>query len=254
MAFSQSTTSRPVSSLPKSRPATSMENHSSDEDIPANGKRKGMQPESSIHSFTQSQEFSTLLNRKLRAQQSMHAVKSQSEVNNRDVSVSTAFSRLRIDEQNQGFQQGHQAISTKMKPPRTNALSHKPSLTNGMRKLRTDSTENALVLFQASGDSLVAPKTQSHIPVLSKAEASNVTPVTPCRPPTISPTKTSFLSKDSNIVGFTAWDVRGRLEDMEAMYSELKDTLQGTNLERNGLEEAQALYKQRSKCPCTMYH
>jgi kinesin family protein C1 len=37
--------------------------------------------------------------------------------------------------------------------------------------------------------------------------------------------------------------VRGRLEDMEAMYFELKDTLTGTSMERNGLEEAVAKFK-----------
>jgi kinesin family protein C1 len=55
------------------------------------------------------------------------------------------------------------------------------------------------------------------------------------------------LTKDSNIPAFTAWDVRGRLEDMEAMYSELKDKFSGTNIERNGLEEAVGLFKARSK-------
>ncbi|KUJ19370.1 kinesin-domain-containing protein [Mollisia scopiformis] len=42
-----------------------------------------------------------------------------------------------------------------------------------------------------------------------------------------------------------AWDVRGRLEDVEAMYSRMKDTLAGTNLERSGLEEAVSIYKTR---------
>ena len=122
-----------------------------------------------------------------------------------------------------------------------------PSFSTSLRDLRIDSGESALVLFQAPGDSLVAPKTPSQIPVLSKVEASNLSPVTPRKNPLLSPNKTPYLSKDSNITAFTAWDVRGRLEDMEAMYSELKDTLSGTSMERNGLEEAVAVYKARSK-------
>jgi hypothetical protein len=37
---------------------------------------------------------------------------------------------------------------------------------------------------------------------------------------------------------------------MEAMYSELKDKFSGTNMERNGLEEAVGLFKARSKLYC----
>lgn len=59
--------------------------------------------------------------------------------------------------------------------------------------------------------------------------------------------KTPFLSKDSNITGFTGWDVRGRIEDMEAMYFELKDTMADTNVERKSLEEAVRHYKIKRK-------
>ena len=73
-------------------------------------------------------------------------------------------------------------------------------------------------------------------------------PVTPHKTPKISPKKsTPYLTKDSNMPSFAAWDVHGRLEDMEAMYDELKQTVKDTSLERNGLEEAVAVYKQRSQ-------
>jgi kinesin family protein C1 len=148
----------------------------------------------------------------------------------------------------------HQAISSTSKPSATSAVRHKPSITSGLRNLRIDSAENALVLFQVPGDSLVAPKTPSQIPVLCKTEAASVTPATPCRTPKPSPQKIHYLTKDSNIPSFTAWDVRGRLEDMEAMYSELKDKFSGTNIERNGLEEAVGLFKTRSSfAPFLLY-
>jgi kinesin family protein C1 len=236
MAFSQSTTTRPKTALPKSRPATAMENHDSDdEDMPSNGKRKGMmKPLPPIPSF-----FSS----------------SRSTGNIRDVSVSTAMSRLCIDDLECNRSPEHQA-SSRIKPPSSPRLSHKPSIITGMRNLRLNdtSTENAMVLYQAPGDSLVAPKTPSQIPVLvkSKSKALRDTPTTPSRSHRSSPKKTNYLSKNSVVpsftesdVGFLAWDVRGRLEDMEAMYSELKDTLNGTTLERNGLDEAVAVYKAR---------
>jgi kinesin family protein C1 len=83
--------------------------------------------------------------------------------------------------------------------------------------------------------------------MLSKANAFKISPATPQRTPRLSLQKTPYLTKDSNVPAFTAWDVHGRLEDMEAMYSELKETLNGTSLERNGLEEAVAVYKARSQ-------
>jgi kinesin family protein C1 len=230
------------------RPATAMESHSSEEDLPAQGKRKGMIHSTSIPlSYQSSQECSTLQSRKLRAPHSMQPLRSLSLVHNmRDVSVSTAMSMLRIDEQPNPCLE-NQAISPTMKPSTPPYLCRRPSISTGLRSLRIDSTETALVLFQVPRDSLVASKTPSQVPVLCKTEVALAIPATPRKTPKSSPQKPSYLTKDSNIPAFTAWDVRGRLEDMEAMYSELKDKFSGTNIERNGLEEAVGLFKARSK-------
>jgi kinesin family protein C1 len=110
-----------------------------------------------------------------------------------------------------------------------------------IRKSKIDTTSGSL--FQKVERSLVTPSTPSQIPILSRAEAPRATPATPSRVSKPSATKIQFLTKDSNVTAFVAWDVRGRLEDMEAMYFELKDTLTGTSMERNGLEEAVAKFK-----------
>jgi kinesin family protein C1 len=233
-----------------------MDNHyEEEEDMLSQGKRKGMESLNSIpSSFQYTHGDPTLQSRKLRTPQSMHSLKSQQSIAKiREVSVSTAMSRLRIDgEVTPTKPREHQAISPVMRPPPITELSHKPSISTGMRNLRIDSAENALVLFQSSGDSLVAPKTPSHIPKFSKGNAFDISPTTPRRTPRPFPQKTPYLTKDSNIPAFIAWDVHGRLEDMEAMYSELKETLNGTSLERNGLEEAVAVYKARSKSSILM--
>jgi kinesin family protein C1 len=117
-----------------------------------------------------------------------------------------------------------------------------------MRKSKVDKSSGAVVLNKRAQRSLVVPKTPSHIPISKRAEATLATPATPSRSAKNSSNKTQFLTKDSNIPAFTAWDVHGRLEDMEAMYSELKKTLTGTAVERNGLEEAIAQYKARCMC------
>ena len=162
-----------------------------------------------------------------------------------EVSVSTAMSRLCLDGKvSPSERQEHQAISSEMRPPPTKKLSHKPSINTGMRNLRIDKAETALVPYEFPRDSLVAPKTPSHIPVLSKADASGFSPNTPRKTPRpISPYKLPYLTKDSNVPAFTAWDVHNRLEDVEAMYAELKQSMQSTSSERNGLEEAVGVYK-----------
>ena len=55
--------------------------------------------------------------------------------------------------------------------------------------------------------------------------------------------KIPFLTRDSRT---QAWDTKGRLEDMEYLYSELKQKMSGTTSERNGLEETVEIYKARS--------
>jgi kinesin family member C1 len=240
MSFNQSTSRRPASAAPKSRPATAMDNHYND---------PGMRP---LNSFTSSfpyiQEKSGLQNKKLRAPKSLHSLRSQPSMGKiREVSVSTAMSRLCLDgEVSPRQRHEYQAISSNMRPPPTTKLSHKPSINTGMRNLILDSGETALVLYESPGDSLVAPQTPSHITVSSKAD-TYFSPVTPYRTPRPSPHKTPYLTKGSNIPAFTAWDVHNRLEDVEAMYAELKQSMQSTSSERNGLEEAVAVYKARSQ-------
>ena len=89
----------------------------------------------------------------------------------------------------------------------------------------------------------------SHIP---KPLPVQVTPPSPSwLPPKVpktpkhsaSPKKLPFLTRDSRL---QAWDTKGRLEDMEHLYSELKERMNGTTNERNGLEDALDIYKARS--------
>lgn len=190
------------------------------------------------YSIQSNQGYSTLPNRKSRQSRSM-----------REVSVSTAMSMLQINEEPSMSQpKEYQAISSKSKMRSTPGSSHKASISTGLRSLRIDSTESALMLFQAPGDSLVAPRTPSQIPVLPKSGAVTVpvTPRTPRTPKNLAP-KPTFLSKDSNITAFTAWDVESREKLMESMYEELTGKVGGSMVERHVLEEALGLYKARSK-------
>lgn len=250
MSFNKSAIGRPISS---SRPATSMAQHheeEEDDDIPAQGRRKGMLPLPTIpYSLQSNSGYSTLPIKKSRGCQSAHSPKTRTSGNNMtDFSASTAMSMLHIGDGYKKVQsKEHQASSNTMKPQLTPGSSQKASICSGVQNLRTDSTESALVLFQAHRDSSVAPKTPSQIPVPSKSEAIITTPATPSRTPKSRPPKSNFLTKNSNITGYTAWDVRGRIEDMETMYEKLMAQFSGTNVERERLEEAIGIYKSRSE-------
>ena len=165
----------------------------------------------------------------------------------RDVSVSTAMSKLRIDDGPQKFQpNGHQAMSNKVKLLSTPGSSQKASIRTRIRNSRIGSTESALVLFQASTDSSVAPKTPSYIPVLSKSETMTNTPATPLRTSKACPSTNNFLTKSSNIPGLTDWDVDNRLEEMDSICMKIKDHISGSNIEREHFEEALGIFKSRS--------
>ena len=156
----------------------------------------------------------------------------------RDISLSTGMSMLSIGDD--GLHQ-----SKDLAPSHSN--------NNPRQVLKTESTENALVLYEAAGDSLVAPKTPSQIPVLSKMEAVVVPTATPSKTPKTpkisSPNKLPFLSKTSNIPGFIAFDIDGRFASIETMYADMQAQMEGvvskTTVERSSLDEAVALCKAR---------
>lgn len=250
MAFSQSTSNRPTS-LQRPRAATSMANRSEGEDYDDTSRKgtgMGMIPLPSSSSSLQSPSgYSTLQIKKSRDSKSNYLHSSLRSMSNmRDVSVSTAMSRLCIEEEPiLSHSKDHQSSVRRVRPQSTLRSSHQSSIKNGTRNLRIDSEENALILFQAPGDSLVAPKTPSQIPVLSKMETVLATPATPCKTPKSSPSKPLFLTKGSNITGFTAFDVQGRLDSIESMFNDMKNNFSGTNAEQNQVNEVVALLKAR---------
>ncbi|KAF7897678.1 uncharacterized protein EAF01_008644 [Botrytis porri] len=238
-SYSQSTTSRPNTSQSKGR--TNASSTSSDDDgmPPPGGRRKPMIP---VPAFTPSQQLNgntELEVMKVRGHRSSNSLRSHSQDSLRDLSVSTALSRLQINDEQTDPTTGHNLNSTPRKDPR---LRHKFSQSVGSRNLRVDNEEAALVLYQAPVHSSVAPKTPSHIPVLAKSEYFNSTPMTPCKSSKFSPAKKPCLTKDSNVSG-VAFDVRSRLESMEAMYARLASTVDGTGKDHDALRNAVSEYK-----------
>lgn len=247
-SFSQSTTTRPNTSQSKGRSHTSKDSTSSDDDgmPPPGGRRKHKLPvplgTPSYHSY-QDPGLEVVKVRGHRSTESMRSLYSQE--NSRDLSVSTALSRLNINDDETNPSVGHNLNSSSRKPiPRAR---HRFSQSVGYRSMRVDNEEAALVLYQAPDHSSVAPKTPSHIPVLAKSEFITSTPVTPCKNSRFSPTKKPYLTKDSNVPAVVAFDVRTRLESMEAMYQTLASTVNGTSKDHDELRGAVSVYKAKSK-------
>ena len=242
MAFSKSSSTRPTS-LQRPRAKTSMANHLEEGDDDKARKGQGMIPLPSLPYSNMSQPgCSTIHIKKFRDPKSTSSLCSQSPREKmRDISLSTGMSMLSIGDD--GLLQAEE-------------LGPRHSNNNPRRILKTDNTENALVLYEAAGDSLVAPKTPSQIPVLSKMEAvvlptatPSKTPKTPKTPRISSPNKLPFLSKTSNIPGFIAFDIDGRFASIETMYADMRAQMEGvvskTTVERSSLDEAVALCKAR---------
>ncbi|KAH8589285.1 P-loop containing nucleoside triphosphate hydrolase protein [Bisporella sp. PMI_857] len=236
-SFSQSTTSRTIN---KSRPKTSMDMHN-EEDEPVSGRRMGRIPLPAV-----TYPSVTLSNRKLRGARSI----SQAGMGNTwELSPSSAMSKLKLREEvSPDHTRANQASSEAMKPLSTPSFSHEASASTSLRDLSINSCKNTVVLCEAIGDSLVAPKTPaSSIPVLRKSkmklDVANAALVTPCKTPKSPSKKNQFLSKDSNVTSFTAWDVDSRLGNVEAMFADLQQKVNSSGQERAGLEEAVGIYK-----------
>lgn len=242
MAFSQSTTTRPKSGVPKARPKTSMNTHSDDEETPSQRKRQGMIPAGRSPSPSAQASVAIHHNRRVRAQQSISDFRTpRRSPRSRDVSISTAFSKLDIGDRTK-FGSSKETQSVLPRKRSRQYPSHQPPISTSVQAPRARTPDNAVVLYQTAGE--VPPKTPSFIPVPSKSDALAVTPSLQRNPKPLSPTKGPFLVKDSNVPGFTAWDVEGRLEDVESMFSVFKNTISNTGVER--FEEKEILYKTKS--------
>jgi kinesin family protein C1 len=56
-----------------------------------------------------------------------------------------------------------------------------------------------------------------------------------------------FLTKETTLTNFTAWDVDERLQDLDTQFRQMKDVMNSTLTERKGLDEALELAKTRGE-------
>ncbi|RFU26155.1 hypothetical protein B7463_g10193, partial [Scytalidium lignicola] len=174
-----------------------------------------------------------------------HSVQSLRSNNLREVSVSTAMSKLQIGEQTSSNQLPLDEASLALVQPIPSghldpSMSGSPAGARGLFQqdisLRSNEWESISEV----------PKTPTHVPVLSKSKALCFTPSKCSRSHKSSAKKTFYLTKHSNIPAFEAWvDIDGRLGEITSMYENLKNTFEGSSAKHSGLEEAIELYKAR---------
>ncbi|KAI9872054.1 MAG: kinesin-like nuclear fusion protein, partial [Pleopsidium flavum] len=199
-------------SVPAARPTSSLEIHAEG----PTGKRKGMRP-ISISTFQQTPIPETFRPSKLRG----------SYDNQLNYTSDWSSSSATV------------ASNGTIRPKRS---FRDISLSTAMQDLTLDVTHDSSHTF-AEGPK--GPKTPSQLPkpIFSNQQPAIVVPTSPSKPQR-SPTKIiPFLTRDSHV---KAWDTKGRLEDMEYYYSELKERMNGTTDESNGLKETVSIYKTRS--------
>ena len=89
------------------------------------------------------------------------------------------------------------------------------------------------------------PCTPSFIPKRTLNPALPLERSSPTRSPKKSRPIIPFLTRDSNTKSI-AWNTEDRLDTVEHLYSELKEKMDGTTTESNGLKETITIYKTRS--------
>lgn len=62
-----------------------------------------------------------------------------------------------------------------------------------------------------------------------------------------SPTKLSYLTKDSNLTNFVGWDVDGRLNEFESQFKVMKEAFDVSLADKRTLEEVIELAKNRGR-------
>lgn len=251
MSFHQSTNSRQRSNTSRARPQTAMHSRSSEEASTTGKKNCTMPP------FAQSISDS-LQYHKIRKVTSAQSIGSRPLAPVRDVSISTMMGSLSLNDERayDGQFKRNQAILAKENLP--------PSLSLRPSRIQVDCDPFKQSQKKGSTDFLPQeePRVCTMAPPKTPVSATDAgklldtfeeTLLASTRKYTVSPTKSPskvrpFLTKDSNMRTFTAWDMDERLIEVEAQFKVLKETMSGSLSEKKAMEEVIEMAKTRGMC------
>ncbi|OJD36143.1 kinesin-like protein klpa [Diplodia corticola] len=230
---------------PAARPRTAVE--SDDSDPPSLSKRKGTAP-ISITACVPAEEVRP---RRVRGSSSTQSENFSCRKRSRATQVTPHAATEFLSQPEQHFQ-----FQPYVQPPQPEQAGRRKSARDVSLSTRFQSLTLTDGIKECIPEDEEPPATPSLIPRPVLAQLQPLPPPPPPATPTqfryraASPSKepvTPFLSKDSNTrAPFVAWDTKGRLEDMEALYTELRHQMQSTTTERENMKENVESYKTKS--------
>lgn len=250
MSFHQSTNTRQRSNTSRARPQTAMNTRAAEEDATTGKKNCTMPPPS--QSISDSLQY-----HKVRKVASAQSIGSRPLAPIRDVSISTMMGNLSLDDKRayDGRFKRNQAISAKENLPPS--LSLRPSsmqLDNvTFRHSQREETKDHLPQDDSRVCTMAPPKTPASAADAKKMlDTFEETLLASTRKYTGSPTKSpskvrQFLTKDSNLRTFTAWDMDERLIEVEAQFKAMKEVMNGSLSDKKAMEEVIEMSKTRGR-------
>lgn len=248
MSFHPPTNTRQRSNTSRARPQTAMNTRPLEDDSTTGKKNCTMPSPSQSHS-------DSLQYHKHRKAASVQSIGSRNWAPSRDVSISTMMGKLSLDDERayDGRFRRNQAISAKENQP--------PSVSLGPSSIQMDNVifkhsqreePNDLLRQENSRVCTVAPpKTplstayaQKMLDTFEETLLASTKKYT--ESPTKSPSKTcQYLTKDSNLRAFTAWDMDERLIEVEAQFKAMKEVMNGSLSDKKAMEEVIEMAKTR---------
>lgn len=263
MSFHRSTDARQPPNASRMRPKTAMTTHPVEENGSPSRKQSCTMLPVSFRSSTQSAPPNALPERRLRKAASVQFMGPRASAPGRDFSITTMMGNLSLnDERPNGiFLTRDQAISTKENcPPSPSPLQSSEFLLENVtlrpaQSRREDSIATPVVRPEDSRASIMAPpktppdSAQHALDLLDKFEETLLASTRKCpESPSKSPSKVvSFLTKDSNLTAFTAWDMDDRLVEMEAQFKAMKDVMNVSLTDKKAMEEVIDMAKTRGR-------
>lgn len=246
---------------PSTRPASAAANHRINSALPRSGSRNALPPARPV-SVTQEDDddssSSSILPNKRKGMLLPPIHESSALVVHRPRNPDNGPSYASVLSRLPSVLDGPNPFSSATSSPEKFSFSHRNiSLSTAFRSLSLSSnnSEARSASFSSSQEEPLCPKTPSQIPKLKPVPKTPRPPErglqifkTPHTKYTIhnaSPGKITYLNRNSNTPA-PAWDTKGRLEDMESLYSQLKSQLDSAATEKTGMEEGLAVYKTRS--------
>lgn len=230
-----------------------MASHNSEEDSAASKQNCTMLPPSQ----SQSQSYSgSVQNHKLRKAASIQSMgqHASTSTSKRDVSISTMMGNLSLNDERayDSLSKRSQVISAKEnRPPISLRPSSDPLGSVTCRQSRKETVAQLLPQREDLEASILAlpmtPRAQDAQQALDNFEISLLAST---RKPTQSPFKSPskmrpFLTKDSNTRTFTAWDMDGRLIEVEAQFKAMKEVMNVSLSDKKAMEEVIEMAKTR---------